>query len=107
MESFYKTSVVALSLVLAMTSALQDRESEQALYDDMNDALGAYYYYDYGYYGGQTVVAIIFLDVLLPLCICILVVMCIVRACRRRHHGGHHEPAHYNPHHVDPHHYEG
>ena len=50
--------------------------------------LKLYYNYHYGEYfpDGQTVVAIIFLDILLPIACCIIiifVVVCIVRAARR------------------------
>ena len=65
--------------------------------------LKLYYDYRYGeYYGGQTVVAIIFLDILIPIVCCIVtiwVIVCIVRAHRRnRDHGGHHGD-HHDTHH--------
>ena len=83
MESFYKTGAVALSLIVALSSAFKQREVDLPLFEEMDQVVGYYYYYYY-YDGGQTVVAIIFLDVLLPICVCILIIMCVVRCIRRR-----------------------
>ena len=64
------------------------------------------YYYDYDYYG-QTVAAIIFLDILLPIvcCVaCICIIVCIVRSARRNaHHEAHHGHHHGHHHHGHDH----
>ena len=55
-------------------------------YDYGPSPLELYYDYRYGEYYGQTVAAIIFLDILLPIACCaiiIIVIVCIVRAARR------------------------
>ena len=53
MESFYKTSAVALSLIAAISSAFSQRQVDDLpLFEEMDNEDGLGYYYYYYYYSG-------------------------------------------------------
>ena len=113
-----KFDLNAIALMCATAFAFAETENQSSSYynpstevkaeignpSEAIQILPTYYYFNpyygttYTYYVPQTVAAIIFLDILLPIGICALIIFCIVR-CRkiRRHQGAHH--AHHDVHH--------
>ena len=125
-----KFDLNVIALMCATAFALAETENQSSSYynpgtevkgeigipSESIQQLYTYYYYNSYYHtvyttyvadGGQTVAAIIFLDILLPILSCALIIFCIVR-CRkiRRHHHGHHDVHHghhgvHNSHHNE------
>ena len=121
-----KFNLNAIALMCATAFAFAETENQSSSYynpgtevkaeigipNEAIQQLYTYYYYNSYYHtvyttyvkdGGQTVAAIIFLDILLPILFCALIIFCIVRCVKiRRHQGGHHDihNGHYDAHRV-------